>query len=180
LEIIETALPGVLILEPRVFEDERGYFMETFHSEEFRRHGLPENFVQDNHSRSGRGVLRGLHYQSPSPQGKLVRVVSGAIWDVAVDIRRSSPHFGRWVGVELSAENRRQLWIPEDFAHGFCVIGESADVIYKCTALYDPPSDRTLLWNDGAIGIDWPEKNPMLSAKDAGAPPLSRAVALPD
>jgi dTDP-4-dehydrorhamnose 3,5-epimerase len=180
LEIIETALPGVLIVEPRVFEDERGYFMETFHSEGFGRHGLPENFVQDNHSRSGRGVLRGLHYQSPNPQGKLVRVVAGAIWDVAVDIRRSSPHFGRWVGVELSAENRRQLWIPEDFAHGFCVIGESADVIYKCTALYDARSDRTVLWNDPAIGIDWPEKNPMLSVKDAGAPPLSRAVALPD
>jgi dTDP-4-dehydrorhamnose 3,5-epimerase len=180
LEIVETALPGVLILEPRVFEDDRGFFMETFHAETFRRHGLPEDFVQDNHSWSGRGVLRGLHYQSPNPQGKLVRVVAGAIWDVAVDIRRSSPHFGRWVGVELSAGNRRQLWIPEDFAHGFCVIGESAEVIYKCTAVYDAASDRTLRWDDPALGIDWPEKSPRLSAKDAEAPPLSRAVALPN
>ncbi len=153
MNITKTSLPGVLILEPRVFGDDRGFFMETFNAARFREHGLPDVFVQDNHSRSGRDVLRGLHYQLPNPQGKLIGVVRGAIFDVAVDIRRGSETFGQWVGVELSEDNRRQLWVPEGFAHGFCTVSDTADVVYKCTALYDGPNDRVIRWNDPELGI---------------------------
>jgi dTDP-4-dehydrorhamnose 3,5-epimerase len=144
VNIIETGLPGVLIIEPRVFGDARGFFLESWNQASFAAAGLSMDFVQDNHSRSARGVLRGLHYQLENPQGKLVRVTQGAVFDVAVDIRRSSPHFGQWVGVELSAENHRMLWIPPGFAHGFVVLSETADFLYKCTTLYHPPSDRSL------------------------------------
>lgn len=154
--------------------------MEVYHQEKFRGGGITESFVQDNHSRSVRGVLRGLHYQLPNPQGKLVRAVEGSVFDVAVDIRRGSPTFGKWVGVELSEENKRQLWIPAGFAHGFCVTSETAEVVYKCTTLYDGPSDRAIRWNDPAIGIEWPVDDPILSAKDAAAPLLSEAPLLPE
>lgn len=172
MNVIETALPGVLIIEPKVFGDDRGFFQETWNARTFADAGLTMDFVQDNHSRSARGVLRGLHYQLQNPQGKLVRVSQGAVFDVAVDIRRSSPHCGKWVGVELSGENHRMLWIPPGFAHGFVVLSESADFLYKCTTLYHPPSDRSLRWNDPAIGIDWPDLGmaPLLSAKDEAAP----------
>lgn len=177
MKIIETALPGVLIIEPKVFGDDRGFLQETWNAQVFAEAGLTMDFVQDNHSRSARGVLRGLHYQLENPQGKLVRVSQGAVFDVAVDIRRSSPHFGKWVGVELSGENHRMLWIPPGFAHGFTVLSESADFLYKCTTLYHPPSDRSLRWNDPAIGIDWPDLGmaPLLSAKDEAAPLLRDA-----
>ena len=175
MKISETTLKEVLIVEPRVFEDPRGWFMETFHADTFRAHGLPDSFAQDNQSYSTRGVVRGLHYQLQQPQGKLVRCVGGTVLDVAVDIRRHSSTFGRWVGVELSAENRRMLWIPPGFAHGFSVLSEEANVLYKCTTVWHQPSDRSLLWNDPAIGIDWQVSEPSLSAKDASAPPLSEA-----
>ena len=179
MNFVKTSLPGVLIVEPKVFGDDRGFFMETYHAARFAEAGVGDQFVQDNHSRSTRGVLRGLHFQDPNPQGKLVRAVSGTIFDVAVDIRRGSPTFGRWVGVELSAENKRQLWVPAGFAHGFCVTSETADVVYKCTALYDPVSDRGIRWNDPAIGIEWPGVEPVLSPKDAAAPLLADAPLLP-
>lgn len=180
MNVIETSLPGVLIIEPRVFSDSRGIFMETYHAIKLADSaGIDLPFPQDNQSSSGRGVLRGLHYQEPNPQGKLVRAVSGSVLDVAVDIRRGSPTFARWVGVELSAENRRQLWIPPGFAHGFCVIGESADVLYKCTALYEAENDRGILWSDPAIGIEWPVHDPVLSLKDAQLPLLEEAPLLP-
>ncbi len=180
MNITKTSLPGVLILEPRVFGDDRGFFMETYNAARFREHDLPETFVQDNHSRSARGVLRGLHYQLPNAQGKLVRAVRGTIFDVAADIRKGSPTFGMWVGVELSEENRRQIWVPEGFAHGFCVLSETADVVYKCTALYDGPNDRVIRWNDPELGIEWPITNPLLSPKDADAPTLAKAEQLPE
>ncbi|MBW3671564.1 MAG: dTDP-4-dehydrorhamnose 3,5-epimerase [Acidobacteria bacterium] len=180
MNITETTLPEVLILEPRVFGDDRGFFMETYNAARFREHGLPETYVQDNHSFSRRDVLRGLHYQLPNPQGKLVRAVRGAIFDVAVDIRRGSANYGRWVGVELSEENRRQLWIPGGFAHGFCVITDQADVVYKCTTLYDGPNDRVIRWNDPEIAIAWPVTNPLLSEKDASAPTLAEISMLPE
>ncbi|MCM2314552.1 MAG: dTDP-4-dehydrorhamnose 3,5-epimerase [Thermoanaerobaculia bacterium] len=179
MNFVETALPGVLIVEPRVFGDDRGFFMEVYHAARFTEAGIGDSFVQDNHSRSSRGVLRGLHYQQPNPQGKLVRAVCGTIFDVAVDIRRGSPHFGRWVGVELSEENKRQLWVPPGFAHGFCVTSESADVVYKCTALYEPANDRGIRWNDPEIGIAWPPVEPLLSTKDTAAPMLRDAAILP-
>ncbi|MFZ2491073.1 MAG: dTDP-4-dehydrorhamnose 3,5-epimerase [Thermoanaerobaculia bacterium] len=175
MKILETDLPGVLILEPRVFYDDRGYFLETYNAEVFRRHGLPDTFLQDNHSRSSRGVVRGLHYQMRNPQGKLLRCIRGAIFDVAVDIRRSSPHFGRWAGIELSAENWRMLWIPPGFAHGFATLMDDTEVTYKCTTTWDAGSDRSLLWNDPAIGIGWPVAEPIISAKDAVAPTLNDA-----
>ncbi len=163
-----TAIPDVIVLEPRVFGDERGFFFESFNARAFTEAtGLKRDFVQDNHSRSQRGVLRGLHYQLQSAQGKLVRVVQGEVFDVAVDIRRSSPTFGRWVGVHLSAENKRQLWIPEGFAHGFLVLSESAECLYKTTDYYAPEHERCIRWNDPDLAIDWPLKDaPQLSAKD--------------
>lgn len=177
MNIVETTLPGVLIIEPRVFGDARGFFLESWNAQTFAAADLDVNFVQDNHSRSARGVLRGLHYQLENPQGKLVRVTQGAVFDVAVDIRRSSPHFGQWTGVELSADNHRMLWIPPGFAHGFMVLSETADFLYKCTSLYHQPSDRSLRWNDPAIGIAWPDvgTEPLLSAKDEAAPLLAGA-----
>jgi len=177
MELIPTAIPDVLILEPKVFGDERGFFMESWNREGFAGLGLDRDFVQDNHSRSARGVLRGLHYQNPDPQGKLIRVANGAVFDVAVDLRRSSPTFGKWVGVELSAANKRMLWIPEGFAHGFLVLEDDTDFLYKCTAPYRPENDRTMLWNDPAIGIEWPldGMTPVLSAKDAAAAPFGEA-----
>jgi dTDP-4-dehydrorhamnose 3,5-epimerase len=177
VNLIETPLPGVLLIEPRVFGDARGFFLESWNRQSFAEAGLDMDFVQDNHSRSSRGVLRGLHYQLHNPQGKLVRVTQGAVFDVAVDIRRASPHFGRWVGYELSADNHRMLWIPPGFAHGFLVLSDTADFLYKCTTLYDPPSDRGIRWDDPAIGIDWPDMGgaPLLSAKDAAAPLLADA-----
>lgn len=177
MNVIETELPGVLILEPKVFGDARGFFLESWNRQTMADNGLAMDFVQDNHSRSARGVLRGLHYQLENPQGKLVRVTQGAVFDVAVDIRRSSPHFGKWVGVELSSENHRMLWIPPGFAHGFLVLSNTADFLYKCTSLYHPPSDRSLRWNDPEIGIAWPsvEGAPQLSPKDEAAPLLADA-----
>lgn len=175
MKIVETPLPRVLVLEPRKFGDARGWFMETFNADAFRAAGLPDAFAQDNHSYSTAGVVRGLHYQLHEPQGKLVRCVRGRIFDVAVDIRRDSPSFGKWTGVELSAENGHMLWIPPKFAHGFSVISEDAEVVYKCTTLWHQPSDRSVLWNDPEIGIDWRVSNASLSAKDAAAPPLREA-----
>jgi dTDP-4-dehydrorhamnose 3,5-epimerase len=179
VKFIETPLPGVLLIEPDVFTDDRGFFMETYHLERFREAGIAAPFVQDNHSRSARGVLRGLHYQEPNPQGKLVRCTRGALFDVAVDIRTGSPTFGRWYGTELSDSNRRQLWIPPGFAHGFCALEDDSDLVYKCTAFYDAASDRVIRWNDPAIAIAWPVTTPLLSAKDAGAPRLQDAPVLP-
>jgi dTDP-4-dehydrorhamnose 3,5-epimerase len=173
MNVIATSLPGVLIIEPRVFRDERGFFFETYHAERYRDAGLDVTFVQDNHSRSVRGTLRGLHWQVERPQGKLVRVLFGEIFDVAVDIRVDSPTFGDWVGVSLSADNFRQAWIPPGFAHGFCVMSEVAEVEYKCTDFYDPPSERGLIWNDPEVGIDWPITDPILSARDQRHPGLS-------
>ena len=172
--VSDTALPGVKLIEPRVFGDDRGFFLESWNARAFAGAGIDADFVQDNHSRSARGVLRGLHYQIVAPQGKLVRVVQGAVFDVAVDIRRSSPHFGRWFGAELSAENKRMLWVPPGFAHGFSVLSETADFIYKCTTYYAPDHERGIAWNDPVIGIEWRlAGTPVLSAKDAAAPPLA-------
>ena len=169
MKVTPTAIPDVLIIEPRVFGDARGFFYESFNQQAFNEAtGTNLQFVQDNHSRSSKGVLRGLHYQIQQPQGKLVRVVRGAVFDVAVDIRRASPTFGKWVGVELSEENHRQLWVPPGFAHGFVVLSESADFLYKTTNYYAPVNERCIVWNDPAIGIGWPiNAKPELSAKDA-------------
>ena len=168
MQVTQTAIPEVLILEPKVFGDSRGFFMESFNARTFRElTGLDVSFVQDNHSRSSHGVLRGLHYQLLQPQGKLVRVVRGRVFDVAVDARRSSPTFGQWVGTELSEENNRQFWVPPGFAHGFVVLSESADFLYKTTDYYAPQHERCIAWNDPAIGIDWQfDGVPQLSAKD--------------
>jgi len=170
MKVSETTLPGVLLVEPQVFGDARGFFYESFHEAKYREAGIDRRFVQSNVSRSARGVLRGLHYQWPNPQGKLIGVLEGEVYDVAVDIRQGSPTFGRSVGVMLSADNHRQLWIPEGFAHGFCVVSEFATFSYQCTALYDPKADASIRWNDAAFGIDWPISNPLLSDKDAKAP----------
>ena len=178
MKVIATAIPDVMILEPKVFGDARGFFMESFNEKIFRElTGVTLPFVQDNNSRSGRGVLRGLHYQVRQPQGKLVRVVRGAVFDVAVDIRRASPSFGRWVGVELSEDNNRQLWVPPGFAHGFLVLTESADFLYKTTDYYAPEHERCLLWNDPAVGVQWPTVDgaPLLSGKDQAGLTLDRA-----
>lgn len=180
MKISETELPGVLLLEPKRFGDDRGFFMELFHEKRYAEAGIPGPFVQDNFSRSARGILRGLHFQQPQAQGKLVQVFAGAVYDVAVDIRRGSPTFGRWVGVELSADNRRQLWVPPGFAHGFCVLSESADFHYKCTDFYSPTSEHGIAWNDPDLGIPWPVKSPLLSPKDSVAPRLKDAPVLPD
>lgn len=177
MQSIQTALPEVLIIEPKVFGDSRGFFFESFNARRFRElTGVDLPFVQDNHSRSAKGVLRGLHYQIRQPQGKLVRVARGCVFDVAVDLRRSSPNFGKWVGVELSEENQRQLWIPAGFGHGFVVLSESADFLYKTTDYYAPEHERSVAWNDPAIGIDWPVTGePLLSAKDRDAKLLADA-----
>lgn len=174
----ETSLPGVLELTPISFDDERGFFFESFNASVFSNiTGENTQFIQDNHSKSSRGVLRGLHYQLGKPQGKLVRVVEGSIFDVAVDIREGSPNFGDWVGVELTSENRKQLWIPPDFAHGFVVTSDSAQVLYKATDFYSPQHERSITWNDDTIAIRWPDigMSPILSLKDAEAPGLDRA-----
>jgi dTDP-4-dehydrorhamnose 3,5-epimerase len=179
MKVTPTAMPEVLVLEPRVFGDDRGFFYESFNARTFEQlTGLRVNFVQDNHTRSARGVLRGLHYQIRQPQGKLVRVSSGAIFDVVVDMRRSSPFFGRWVGVELSAENHHQLWIPPGFAHGFVVTSDSAEVLYKNTDYWAPEHERAVLWNDPALAIDWPlDGAPILSGKDSQGKLLAHAEA---
>jgi len=173
-----TAIPEVLIIEPKVFGDARGFFYESFNGKKFDEAvGRHVEFVQDNHSRSAKGVLRGLHYQIQQPQGKLVRVVRGAVFDVAVDIRKSSPNFGKWVGVELSEDNHRQLWVPEGFAHGFLVLSETAEFLYKTTDYYAPSYERAIIWNDSGLAIEWPDVGslPQLSAKDAGAAALRSA-----
>ena len=177
MKVVETDLPGCLVIEPAVFGDDRGFFFETWNADRYSEHGLPTKFVQSNVSSSARGVLRGLHYQWPNPQGKLVSVLEGEVYDVAVDIRRGSPHFGRWAAVMLSAENKRQLWIPEGFAHGFVVLSERAIFSYLCTAQYDKAADAGVRWNDAAIGIDWPVSEPLLSDKDAKAPFLGDVAA---
>jgi dTDP-4-dehydrorhamnose 3,5-epimerase len=177
VKVEKTSLPGVMILEPKVFEDDRGFFMESWNANTFRdATGLDASFVQDNHSQSARNVLRGIHYQLAKPQGKLVRVLAGKVFDVAVDLRRSSQYFGRWCGVLLSAENKRQLWIPPGFGHAFLVVSETADFFYKTTQYWSREHDRTIVWNDPTLAIDWPLKGaPVLAAKDAGAPEFACA-----
>ena len=173
MKVLETPLPDVLIVEPDVFGDERGFFMETWNGRRYEEAGLPGHFVQDNLSFSRRGVLRGLHYQNPDAQGKLVYVLSGEVFDVAVDIREGLPTFGRWTGVTLSSENKRQFWVPEGFAHGFLVTSDTALFAYKCTAPYNREAEGSILWNDPAIGIEWPVESPTLSNKDSEAPKLA-------
>lgn len=173
MRVLPTELAGVLLVEPKVWGDQRGFFLETYHSEKYRRAGIAENFVQDNHSRSVGPILRGLHAQAKRPQGKLIRCVEGEIFDVAVDIRRGSPTFRRWIGARLSAENHHQLWVPAGFAHGFCVTASPAQVEYKCTELYDADDELVIRWDDPEIGIHWPVAAPVLSDKDANAPTLS-------
>jgi len=166
-------LPGLLIIEPDVFGDERGFFLETWNAERYRKAGFPDvRFVQDNHSRSSRGVLRGLHFQRQHPQGKLVSVAAGAVFDIAVDLRPNSPTFGQWFGMELNDENHRQLWIPPGFAHGFCVLSEHADFQYKCTEFYHPDDEGGIRWNDPELGIEWPIETPILSTRDQALPTL--------
>lgn len=174
MKVSETSLPGTLIIEPDVYGDQRGFFMETWNRRRYAEIGIDVDFVQTNLSKSQGGVLRGLHYQWPAPQGKLIYVLEGSVWDVAVDIRSGSPTFAQWVGVELSAENQRQFWVPPGFAHGFCVTTESALFAYHCTSLYDAQADRAVAWNDPDVGIDWPLADPQLSDKDASAQPLSK------
>ncbi|GAA4861914.1 dTDP-4-dehydrorhamnose 3,5-epimerase [Luteimonas vadosa] len=177
MKVIETDLPGCLVIEPEVFGDERGFFYESFNHDKLAAHGLAPAFVQGNVSSSARGVLRGLHYQWPNPQGKYVSVLEGEVWDVAVDIRQGSPTFGRWTGVTLSAANRRHLWVPEGFAHGFVTLSERALFTYLCTATYDREADAGIRWNDADLGIDWPVSEPVLSGKDAAAPFLTEIPA---
>jgi dTDP-4-dehydrorhamnose 3,5-epimerase len=177
VKIVPTAIPDLVVIEPRVFGDERGFFMESWSAAAFREAGLDLDFVQDNHSRSAKGVLRGLHYQKPNPQGKLVRVVAGAVFDVAVDLRRGSPTFGQWAGVTLSAANKTMFWVPPGFAHGFLSLEDGTDFLYKCTAPYAPADEHSIRWDDPAIGIEWPLGDivPQLSAKDAAAVLLADA-----
>jgi dTDP-4-dehydrorhamnose 3,5-epimerase len=182
VRFLPTTLRDVVLVEPRVHGDERGFFMETWHRERFAQAGIDCQFVQDNHSRSVRGTLRGLHFQLNHVQGKLVRVTSGEVFDVAVDVRRSSPTFGHWEGVRLSAANRRSLWVPPGFAHGFLVLSDVADFVYKCTDYYDPESERAIRWDDPAIGVDWPLEPgtmPILSARDAAAGGIADTDCLP-
>jgi dTDP-4-dehydrorhamnose 3,5-epimerase len=182
VKVIPTALPEVLILEPKVFGDERGFFLESWNERTFREAtGLDVEFVQDNHSRSAKNVLRGIHYQVVKPQGKLVRVVSGAVFDVAVDLRKSSPNFGKWVGVELTAENKRQLWVPPGFGHAFLVLSDAADFLYKTTDYWMAQHDRSLRWNDPTVAVQWPlaGAGPQLASKDAAAPLLADAEVYP-
>ena len=176
MKVIDTRIPDVKIIEPNVFGDERGFFMETWNQKQFEElvTGKPTQFVQDNHSKSKKGILRGLHYQTENTQGKLVRVVSGEVFDVAVDIRKDSPTFGQWVGEYLSAKNNRQLWVPEGFAHGFYVTSDEAEFVYKCTNYYDPSSEISIKWNDKCLGVEWPiRESPLLSIKDCNARTLS-------
>ena len=176
MNVVDTGLPGVKLIEPRVFGDHRGFFLETFHAARYAEIGIHLPFVQDNWSRSVRGTLRGLHFQEPHAQGKLVQVMSGAVFDVAVDVRRGSPSFGRWVSVALTADNFKQVYIPPGFAHGFCVVSPTAQVEYKCTDLYDPASEIGIAWNDPAIGISWPVTTPVLSARDSRHPTLAAVM----
>lgn len=173
MKFIESSLPGCVVIEPQVFGDPRGFFYESYNQAKYKAYGIDRAFLQSNVSRSARGVLRGLHYQWPHPQGKLVSVLEGEVYDVAVDIRRNSPTFGQWAGVMLTAENHRHFWIPEGFAHGFCVVSEYATFSYQCTDLYDATADGSVRWDDPAIGVDWPISDPLLSEKDAKAPLLS-------
>jgi dTDP-4-dehydrorhamnose 3,5-epimerase len=178
MEFIQTKLPGVVLIKPKRFGDDRGWFAETWQQQKFRDAGIDAEFVQDNHSHSVRHTLRGIHYQIQQPQGKLVRVVQGAAFDVAVDIRKSSPHFGQWVGYELNADNNQMLWVPPGFAHGYLTLSERVDFLYKCTDYYAPQHDRGIRWNDPAIGVEWPlpaGAQPILSGKDAIAPMLAAA-----
>ena len=176
MKVLPTDLPDVLIIEPDVFQDTRGFFLETYHARKYREAGIPEVFVQDNHSRSAQGTLRGLHAQRQHPQGKLVRVIQGEIFDVAVDIRRESATFRHWIGVTLSAENFRQVYVPPGFAHGFCVMSKIAEVEYKCTDFYDPTDEIGIAWNDPEIGIEWPIQAPILSDRDRNARRLAEVV----
>lgn len=180
MKVTSTNHPDVLLVEPDVFHDARGFFVEVFHAEKYVQQGLPETFLQDNHSRSVRGVLRGLHYQLEHPQGKLVRVATGRVFDVAVDIRRGSPYFGQWVGMELSDDNQLQLYIPPGFAHGFCVLSEQADFLYKCTAFYAPGDEYGIAWDDPDIAIAWPRLDYLLSEKDKHNPRLAESMHLPE
>jgi dTDP-4-dehydrorhamnose 3,5-epimerase len=173
MNVITTTLPGVLIIEPAVHRDERGFFLETYHAQRYRDAGLDAAFVQDNHSRSLRGTLRGLHWQIEHPQGKLVRVLLGEIFDVVVDIQPESPTFGQWVGASLSSDNFRQIYAPPGFAHGFCVTSDVAEVEYKCTDFYDPKAERGLIWNDPEVGVAWPVTDPILSPRDQRHPTLA-------
>ena len=175
MNIVDTPIEGLKIIEPQVFGDDRGFFMESWNAAKFAEAGLDIAFVQDNHSRSQKGVLRGMHFQNPGPQGKLVRVISGAVFDVAVDLRRSSPTFGEWFGVELSAQNKRMFWVPQGFAHGFLTLEDNTDFLYKCDAPYAPSEEHSLAWDDPAVGIEWPldGAEPILSAKDGQGRKLS-------
>lgn len=179
MNVIATAIPDVLVIEPKVFGDERGFFMETWNARSFAEAGLNADFVQDNHSKSAQGILRGLHYQLQNPQGKLVRVIAGEVFDVAIDLRRSSPTFGRWVGEYLSADNKRMMWVPAGFAHGFYVTSASAEFVYKCTEFYSPASEQALRWDDPVLAIEWPLVNgesPLLSSKDQNAVGFNEAA----
>jgi len=180
MKVIPAEHPEVLIIEPDVFGDARGFFMETWHQAKFAEHGIAETFVQDNHSRSARGVLRGLHYQLRHPQGKLLWAVNGTVFDVAVDIRRGSPRFGQWAGIELSDSNRRQVYVPPGFAHGFCVLSEQVDIIYKCTDFYLPDDEYGIAWDDPELAIAWPPMDYALSDRDRQLPGLSENSNLPD
>jgi dTDP-4-dehydrorhamnose 3,5-epimerase len=173
MRFLRTEVPGVILVEPTVHRDARGFLLETYQEPRYLANGIPERFVQDNHSRSSKGILRGLHAQSPKPQGKLVRCIEGSVWDVAVDVRLGSPTFGKHVATELSAENFRQLYVPPGLLHGFCVTSEAAQVEYKCTALYEPGADFSVRWNDPELAIPWPVSDPVLSEKDGSAPLLS-------
>ena len=181
MNVITCDIPGPLIIEPKVFGDERGFFMETWNARAFADAGLDLAFVQDNHSRSQKGVLRGMHFQNPGPQGKLVRVARGAVFDAVVDLRKSSPTFGQWTGVHLSAENKRMFWVPEGFAHGFLTLEDDTDFLYQCTAPYAPQFEGSLAWDDPEVGIEWPLDGiePRLSAKDAAGTPLSQIAGYP-
>lgn len=181
MNVIECPLPGLLVIEPKVFGDDRGFFLESWNSATFKAAGIDLTFVQDNHSRSQKGVLRGMHFQNPEPQGKLVRVVRGAVFDAVVDLRRSSPTFGQWYGVELSAANHRMFWVPKGFAHGFLTLENDTDFLYKCTSRYIPENEASLAWNDKSVGIDWPlnGEKPILSSKDGDGVALADAKTFP-
>lgn len=175
MKVLETEIPGLKVIEPRVFEDQRGFFLETYNAARYKENGVEVDFVQDNHSKSKKGTLRGLHYQVENPQDKLVWVIKGEAWDVAVDLRPGSATFGKWFGVTLSAEKKNQIFVPKGFAHGFCVLSDECEVMYKCTDLYNPKGEGGVIWNDPKIGIDWPVSDPILSEKDSKLPTLDNA-----